>query len=231
VLTEVLRDRPARLFIVGEGPEKETALALARELGVADALDFLPWQPVGALSELYRKLHVVLVPSRATDTWVEQFGRIIPEGQASGAVIAGYASGAIPEVGGEACVLVPEGEIVQLASAVSRLLHEPARYASLRTAGIGRAALATWDSVAERQFLLYDSIVRNSPCARRRLPSAQDLREQATIEFGPAATLTGGVRRPFALPKLRRDTTLTRAVGRSLDRTTRLLGRLRARPE
>ena len=52
------------------------------------------------LATRYRSTHVVLVPSVSTPTWVEQFGRVIVEAQASGAVVAGYASGAIPRSSG-----------------------------------------------------------------------------------------------------------------------------------
>ena len=130
VLAEVLRHRPARLVVIGTGPEEGPARALAQQLGVDAAVDFLPWQPLDELARLYRTLHVVLVPSRATHTWVEQFGRIILEGQASGAVIAGYRSGAIPEVASDAAVLVPEGAAAELAAGVQALLGDPDRYAA-----------------------------------------------------------------------------------------------------
>ncbi len=70
-----------------------------------------PWQSVAELAAFYRQAHVVLVPSVATETWTEQFGRVIVEAQASGAVVAGYASGSIPEVAGDAALLVAPGDV------------------------------------------------------------------------------------------------------------------------
>ena len=84
VLSVVRRHRAARLLLVGTGPEVEPALALARDLGVADGVEVHPWVGAAELAALYRRMHVVLVPSTHTRTWVEQFGRVIVEGQGRG---------------------------------------------------------------------------------------------------------------------------------------------------
>jgi glycosyltransferase involved in cell wall biosynthesis len=225
VLAAVRARRKARLLIVGDGPEAEPARRLAEELGVGADVEVLPWQTETMLAELYRTLHVVLVPSRATETWVEQFGRIIVEAQASGAVVAGYASGAIPEVGADAAVLVPEGQVDRLAGAVRAVLEDPQQYDRLRRRGLERAAQATWSAVAARQAELYERVATGT-VPRRKLPRRADLRRTvAEEEFGPVATLVGGVRRPFALPVLRRDTAATRLLGRAVDLGSRMAGR------
>jgi glycosyltransferase involved in cell wall biosynthesis len=224
VLAEVLRHRPARLVVIGTGPEEGPARALAQQLGVDAAVDFLPWQPLDELARLYRTLHVVLVPSRATHTWVEQFGRIILEGQASGAVVAGYRSGAIPEVASDAAVLVPEGAAAELAAGVRDLLDDPDRYAALRAAGLRRSSEASWSAVAARQADLYHRVASGAPRPPQPRVPAHVRRRAAAEEFGPVAELPGGSR-PFALPVLRRGNGWTRAVGVGLDLGSRLMGR------
>src|SRR5207245_10797981 len=129
--------------------------ALATSLGVANRLELMPWQPTTELAPVYRRAHCVLIPSRPTSTWVEQFGRVIVEAQASGAVVAGYASGSIPEVGGDAAILVSEGDVDGLASAVENLVGNADAYAARRAAAIAAAAEMTWDDVALRQARLY----------------------------------------------------------------------------
>ncbi len=224
VLAAVSARRRARLLVVGEGPERAPAERLAAELGVRNAVEFMPWQPVSVLAALYRSLHLVLVPSTATSTWVEQFGRIIVEGQASGAVVAAYASGAIPEVLGTAGVLVPERAVDALAREVADVLEDADRYTGLRKAGLARAASATWDHVADQQLALYGRIGSRASARRPALPAAER-RRAAQEEFGPPAELAGGVRRPFALPLLRRDAPWTRAAGSGFDKISGLLGR------
>ncbi|MDT4936926.1 MAG: hypothetical protein QOG80_597, partial [Pseudonocardiales bacterium] len=99
----------ATLTVVGAGPERERARDLADRLGVAHALELRPWAEAAELAAAYADSHVLLAPSHSTRTWVEQFGRMVVEAQAAGAVVVGYASGALPEVVGAAGILVPEG--------------------------------------------------------------------------------------------------------------------------
>lgn len=222
VLAALTRKRPARLVLVGAGPELVSARALADSLGVDSQLEILPWQAVEQMAALYRQMHVVLIPSRATATWVEQFGRVIVEGQASGAVVAGYASGSIPEVAGPAGLLVPEGEVDALASAVVDLLADPADFARRRDDGLEQVADKTWDAVATRQVALYDRVIRGDLPPRLPLPSDPIARREiARAEFGlPARTPAGA--RPFALPVLRSGGPVADALGMTIDAAARL---------
>ena len=215
VLAELARHRPARLLLVGGGPAAEPAMAMAADLGVANRVEVIPWLSEEALAAAYRKAHVVLVPSTSTPTWVEQFGRTIVEGQASGCVVAAYASGSIPEVVAEAGLLVAEGDSAALAQAVSSLVADPAQWDRLRRAGVERSSGMTWDEVAQRQMAFYRQaaergpgpVVGGSPAARRRA---------AAEEFGPPAT-AGGQQRPFADPLLRARPRAGRIIGAAMD--------------
>jgi glycosyltransferase involved in cell wall biosynthesis len=216
VLARLHAKRPARLLIVGSGPEETIARQLARELGVADRLELETWLPLEAVSEAYRRAHVVLVPSKATATWTEQFGRVIVEAHASGAVVAGYASGSIPEVGQDAIVLAKEGDVDGLANAVIRVLADPPTFDALRARGIELSSERTWDKVAERQVALYERVLAgNEP--RLNLPrSPRRRRALAREEFGPTAPTTAGFR-PFALPILRKGGPIPAALGALID--------------
>lgn len=242
VLAAVNAVVPARLAIAGTGPELGPAMALAARLGVADRVDHLGWQDADAVAALYRRTHVVLVPSRATTTWVEQFGRVIVEAQAAGAVVAGYASGAISDVAGAAGVLVAEGDHEALGTAVAKLAADRGDWKDLRDNGIGLAARCTWAEVARRQAELYEAVRRaehttgwTTSYAERvraaahgavllkqrvlpRGPAAKRAaREAAVAEFGPPARTPAGDR-PFALPYLREPNAVSRTLARMLDR-------------
>jgi hypothetical protein len=152
---------------------------------------------------------------------VEQFGRVIVEAQASGAVVAGYASGAIPEVAGEAGVLVATGAVDQLAASVTRVVSDPNEFAWRRDAGYRQASTQTWQRVAERQVALYRA-ARTATQARLDLPrSPRRRRAAAQSEFGPTAPTLAGVR-PFALPMLRRGGATPRALASVIDAAAEL---------
>jgi glycosyltransferase involved in cell wall biosynthesis len=87
--------------------------------------------------------------------WIEQFGRVVVEGQASGVPVVASSSGALPDVVGEVGLLVPPADPVALRSALIRFLDEPGLWERLRNAGIAGAGRYSWRSVAEAQTALY----------------------------------------------------------------------------
>ncbi|WP_139977459.1 glycosyltransferase family 4 protein [Nocardioides litoris] len=196
VLAAAADHRPARLLLIGDGPEVPRARALAAELGVSDRLEHVPWLSTPDLAALYRTLHVVLVPSVATSRWIEQFGRMIVEGQASGAAVAGYWSGSIPEVTADAGLLAAEGDLQGLTRVVHRLLSSPGDWRRLRSAGIELALDRTWATVGRAHADLLDRAVSERPMNAVG-------RAAARAEFGAPASSPFGQTRPHALPVLR----------------------------
>jgi glycosyltransferase involved in cell wall biosynthesis len=228
ILAKVNAVRPARLVVVGRGPEEARARARAVALGVADRLELVLWQEAAELAATYRCAHFVLVPSRPTETWVEQFGRVIVEAQASGAVVAGYASGAIPEVAGEPALLADVGAVAQLADRIVELAADPVAFARRREQGIVLSHTRTWGQVAERQAELYRRVVAGD-APRVGLPaSPRRRRARARTEFGATATTIAGSR-PFALPLLRRGGRAPSVLAGVLDWTAELSARVRER--
>ena len=113
---QVVKSRPARLVILGEGRERGALAALARELGVAEGVDLpgfvanpFAWMArarVFAVSSIYEGLSMVLVEAMACGTPVVstdcphgprelledgRWGRLVPVG-AGGASATGEAS-------------------------------------------------------------------------------------------------------------------------------------------
>jgi glycosyltransferase involved in cell wall biosynthesis len=215
VLARVNTIRPARLVVTGEGPEEAGVRRLAVSLGVGDRVEFTGWQDGEVLSASYRAAHVLLVPSRPS-TVAEQFGRVIVEAQASGAVVAGYACGAIAEVAGAAGAVVPLGDVEQLTERVARIVSSPDEFARRRDQGIQQSLTRTWTAVAADQLALYQA-AHNSRPARTDLPrSPRQRRAAARAEFGPTAlTLVGS--RPFAVPVLRRGGVFARSLAAVID--------------
>jgi glycosyltransferase involved in cell wall biosynthesis len=221
VLAGVNEVRPARLWLVGSGPEEGSALQLAQALGINGRVVPKGERSGPDLAQLYREAHFALVPSRTTATWVEQFGRIIVEAQASGAVVAGYSSGAIGEVAGAAGALAPEGDVTALASRVTDLLTRPDEYGRRRTEGLRSARSRTWAEVGRRQAALYESVLNRGIAPVAPLASPKARRLAAQREFGPTAAAKAGVR-PFALPLLRRGGPVATSLAKSIDGTVEI---------
>ena len=216
ILARVNEQRAARLILVGSGPESGPARELARRLGVGDRLQFEPWLAAGAVADLYRRAHVVLVPSVPTATWTEQFGRIIVEAHASGTVVAGYATGSIPEVAGEAAILTASGDVDGLARHVCALLDDREAYSRLREQGLALSRERTWKQVAARQAALYERVAGGRASTVRLPRSPRARRSRASLEFGGTAPTTAGLR-PFALPWLRRGGFVPSVLAAAID--------------
>ena len=76
------------------------------------------------ISERMRCLDALVLPSRTTSHWKEQFGRVLLEAMASGAPVVGADWGEIGNVIGAAGLLFPEGDYAALAAALRRLLED-----------------------------------------------------------------------------------------------------------
>lgn len=126
----------ARLRIVGDGPDR--LILERRAAGLGPAVEFAGEIPFARVHEAYRSAHVVAVPSVPTPGIVEQWGFAAAEAMASGRAVVASRLGGLPDVVGEAGVLVPPGDAPALAAALVALLGDPARRADLAARGAAR---------------------------------------------------------------------------------------------
>ena len=129
-LPALLEEFPALQYQIGGlGPERENLEALARQLGVREAVKFLGFVPDEALPDLYRSASIFVMPTReeVEAASVEGFGIVYLEASASGLpVVAASSGGAVEAVRhGETGLLVPPDEPQQLSEALGRLLRDP----------------------------------------------------------------------------------------------------------
>ncbi|GMV18739.1 MAG: hypothetical protein AMXMBFR56_69630 [Polyangiaceae bacterium] len=68
---------------------------------------------------------VVALPSRTVERWKEQFGRVLPEAMACEVAVVGSSSGNIPDMIGDAGLVVPEGSAEALSEAFKKLEADP----------------------------------------------------------------------------------------------------------
>ncbi len=74
------------------------------------------------MAEVYQNADIIVVPSKKTKTWEEQYGMVLVEAMASGLPVIAYDTGAISEVLGGVGLLVKEGNIDGLTSSIIYLL-------------------------------------------------------------------------------------------------------------
>lgn len=108
------------------------------------------------LIALYSMADAFVFPS-----WIEGFGIPILEAMRCGAPVIASATTAIPEVVGDAGLLVDPEDQATLAQHLARVLGEPPFAADLRSRGLARAARYTWRHTARLILDCYEQIYAN----------------------------------------------------------------------
>lgn len=98
------------LTFCGEGSEKKYMETLVRNNGLTDLVR-LTTLPYDQLHTLYQASDILLMPSRKTATWEEQYGMVAVEALAAGLLVVGYSTGSLPEIVADAGILCKEGDI------------------------------------------------------------------------------------------------------------------------
>lgn len=169
----VRRQRPARLVLVGDGPDRPTALAQAEALGVHRDVVALGRQD--AVENLLKLADVFLLPSET-----ESFGLAALEAMASGVPVVASRVGGLPEVveDGVCGLLVPPGDVDGLAHALERLLANPALRSRMGAAARDRA-IGAFDAglIVPRYEALYQTTLEQ----HAKQPGRRPQRKRSTI--------------------------------------------------
>jgi len=135
----ILERHDVNLYLLGDGPLKESLQALCIELGVAEKVHFLGARPHSAMPALISSADVIVIPSLIEATSVAGL-----EAMACERPIVASNVGGLPEIiDSEVGVLVPPMDPKALAKAVSDLL-------SLPEADLRRMGKAARERVVER---------------------------------------------------------------------------------
>jgi alpha-1,3-rhamnosyl/mannosyltransferase len=143
----------------------EGLCALAAEAGAGDAIVALG--PVGEaeLHALYRCASALVYPSR-----YEGFGLPLIEAMATGTPVIGSRAGAIPEVVGEAAILLDPDDTTGWTEAIAKVVNDEALRRRMRERGLRRAAGFTWARTARTTMDVYRRVLRER--GREPVPAA-----------------------------------------------------------
>ncbi|MFB9731734.1 glycosyltransferase [Ornithinimicrobium kibberense] len=173
------------LTVVGAGPQEDELRQRGDEPGLRKRVHFAGTATQEELPGLLQQMDVLAVPSLTTPGWVEQFGRVVVEAMAAGVPVVSSDSGALPDVVGEAGLVVPEGDPAALGEALLRVGREPGLWERLRQAGLERAHECSWEQVAQR----YDEVYRRmTHSARGEVADTTDP-EVVVVAYGSAGLL------------------------------------------
>jgi glycosyltransferase involved in cell wall biosynthesis len=137
------KETPPLILAGGQGWYYDEILRRVDALDLEECVRFPGFVSQEDLPWYYRAAALFVYPSM-----FEGFGLPVLEAMASGTPVVTTTASSLPEVAGDAALLVDPGDIEQLAAAMNRCLDEPDLVADLRAAGIRRAAGFSWERTA-----------------------------------------------------------------------------------
>jgi glycosyltransferase involved in cell wall biosynthesis len=152
----VTQGRDLELAVVGGGGWRtETERAAIEGLGLTSRIHYTGYVEQEDLPALYSAASAFLFPSLH-----EGFGLAALEAMACGVPVVTSNTSSLPEVVGDAALMVDPNDIHALAVAIAGVLDDPALAARMRLAGPQRAAQFTWEACAEKTVAVYRDVLK-----------------------------------------------------------------------
>jgi glycosyltransferase involved in cell wall biosynthesis len=138
------------------GWQYEPIFELIRQLGLEAYVTFPGFVPDDELALWYSSAAVFAFPSR-----YEGFGLPLLEAMACGAPVVSSSASSLPEVVGDAGVLVDPSDVEGLCSALCQLLEDEPRRQALAAAGRVRAQTFSWRRTASETVQVYREVLES----------------------------------------------------------------------
>lgn len=116
-------------------------------------IEVLGYVPAAALEDLFSRARIFAFPSLD-----EGFGMPVLDAMARGVPVVSSRRSAIPEVAGDAALLVDPEDVEELGTALSRLAGDEGLRQDLARKGRERAAEFTWEAAVERTWNVYQEL-------------------------------------------------------------------------
>jgi glycosyltransferase involved in cell wall biosynthesis len=154
-VARIAKDRKIHLVVIGEPKKNGIIEKMVRSLEIGHSVTFTGRVDERRLVQEYAKAAVAVIPSV-----YEGFGLPAGEAMACGVPVISTTGGALPEVVGDAGVLVPPADHDALSRAITDLLDHPERAQHLGKAGFERVlSHFTWQRAAEKTVSAYREVI------------------------------------------------------------------------
>jgi glycosyltransferase involved in cell wall biosynthesis len=149
---------PHRLLVVGgKGWLFEPITAAVETLGLTNDVCFAGYVPGNDLPGLYTAADALLMPSQ-----YEGFGFPILEAMACGTPVICSRASSLPEIAGDAALLVDAGDAEGLCAAIRLVLDQPHVADFLRARGLVHVRRFTWEAAARQTAAVYQRVAHSN---------------------------------------------------------------------
>jgi glycosyltransferase involved in cell wall biosynthesis len=157
-LIKAMAHTDGHLKICGEGPERKNLEKLSHRMGLTDRIDFMGRVNECEKARMLSDCGIFVIPSIH-----EAYGIAAAEAMSYGKAVVASNTGGLPEVVGDAGLLVPPQDEKALASAIGKLNGDGERRRELGRAARERMRAFSWDEMAKRTAETYVDVI-NSRC-------------------------------------------------------------------
>jgi len=160
IFAEVRKVMPAKLLMVGDGPERPASEELARELGVIDDIRFVGKQE--QMEEILAVSDLFLLPSE-----YESFGLAALEAMAAKVVVISSNAGGLPEIviQGKTGFMANVGDVAAMSSDAIDILKDNTRLEEMKQAAFEHACTFDIQHIIPQYEKLYSRFCRMEvPC-------------------------------------------------------------------
>lgn len=148
------RGLPQRLLVAGrKGWLYQETFDHVRHTGMENAVTFLDFIPDDDLPALFAACDAFVFPSL-----YEGFGLPSLEAMACGAPVVCSNTSSLPEVVGDAALLVDPRDVGEIANAVERVIGDRNLSNELRTKGFAQATKFSWERTARETLAVYNQV-------------------------------------------------------------------------
>ena len=152
------------LIVVAKETDNSTTQELIINLGIKDYVKFIDEIDTAELVNQYRLANIVAIPSI-----YEGFGLPAAEAMACGVPVVSTTAGALPEIVGDAGILVPPADAKALAEAISALVVSPNKRKHLSEMGRKRVMqMFNWRDTAQRTADVYAEAIKFQNYLKRK---------------------------------------------------------------
>jgi glycosyltransferase involved in cell wall biosynthesis len=150
-VSQIRKKQSVKLTVIGEPKKNGTVKRLVAELGIEDIVYFTGRIQNEEFASYYSKATIAVVPSL-----YEGFGLPAAEAMACGVPLISTSGGALPEVVGDAGIIVPPADALALAKEITFLFNNSDQRKKMAQAGIERVnSIFNWSKAAGEMVEVY----------------------------------------------------------------------------
>ncbi len=154
-VSELRKKRSVKLTVIGEPKKNGVITKLVARLGIGDIVQFTGRIKNEEFADYYSAATIAVVPSL-----YEGFGIPAVEAMACGVPLITTSGGALPEVVGDAAMIVPPADTSALIKAITYLFNNPDERVKYAEAGLERVnSVFSWSKAAQQVVEVYREVI------------------------------------------------------------------------